>query len=293
MKIFSPSKTVVIHNPVSGRCRTQRHAAVLLQYLTSKGYRVRQTMFPGQASEFAASLCSEGGEAVLCVGGDGTLSEILATLPENVPVGFFPAGTINLLAMNLSIPQDAHKWLAMLEREALKPIYLGVANNRRFVNIASIGFDAHVVAKVSPWLKSWLHRGAYLLQALYEYPRYQTSQLAVHLNGVRTHGDIMGILVARGRYYAGRFAIWPDADLSVPSLRVLLLYGSHKRVLWSHGHKLILGTLLQSDTVRDVMAQEIAVSTNVPTSVELDGDPYGLTPVHFAIDPRARMVLVP
>ena len=62
----------------------------------------------GDATDYAANYAS-GYDVVACVGGDGTLSEVLAGLMQiknPPPVGYFPMGTANDIATTLGLPKN-------------------------------------------------------------------------------------------------------------------------------------------------------------------------------------------
>ena len=89
----------------------------------------------------------KGKTAVCCLGGDGTLGEVIRELDPMVRVGFFPTGTVNLFAMNLHIPELADPWLNMFENGKMQEVFVGEANGVPFLNVGSVGFDALVASK--------------------------------------------------------------------------------------------------------------------------------------------------
>ena len=103
-------KLMLIVNPVAGRggFKTQFGEAMLV--LANGGLRpdLYFTQNRGDATDFAANYAS-GYDVVACVGGDGTLSEVLAGLMQiknPPPVGYFPMGTANDIATTLGLPKN-------------------------------------------------------------------------------------------------------------------------------------------------------------------------------------------
>ena len=95
-------KLMLIINPAAGRGGYKVNLPEALNILDIGGYRT--TLFftsgRGEATEFAARYASEY-DTVACIGGDGTLSEVLAglmRLQDPPPVGYFPMGTANDVA---------------------------------------------------------------------------------------------------------------------------------------------------------------------------------------------------
>ena len=103
-------KLMLIINPVAGRggFKTQFGEAMLV--LANGGLRpdLYFTQNRGDATDYAANYAS-GYDVVACVGGDGTLSEVLAGLMQiknPPPVGYFPMGTANDIATTLGLPKN-------------------------------------------------------------------------------------------------------------------------------------------------------------------------------------------
>ena len=103
-------KLMLIINPAAGRGAYALDLPEALRTLDAGGYRTTLyfTAGRGDATRFAAQ---HGGEydTVACIGGDGTLSEVLAglmQLPSAPSVGYIPMGTANDVATTLGLPKN-------------------------------------------------------------------------------------------------------------------------------------------------------------------------------------------
>ena len=104
------TRLMLIINPAAGRGGFRNGLGDALNLLDKGGCRT--TLFftsgRGDATEFAAKYGADF-DIVGCVGGDGTLSEVLAGLMrlENPPmVGYIPMGTANDVATTLGLPKN-------------------------------------------------------------------------------------------------------------------------------------------------------------------------------------------
>ena len=96
-------------------------------------------------------------------GGDGTVQRCIdAVAGTDTAAAILPAGTANLLAMNLQIPDD-------LTQAVLTGLYgdrcrldTGSVNGEHFTVMAGAGFDARMIAEAGRELKDRLGRAAYL-----------------------------------------------------------------------------------------------------------------------------------
>ncbi|MCF0142327.1 MAG: acylglycerol kinase family protein, partial [Parasporobacterium sp.] len=103
-------KLLFIYNPNAGRGVIVQQLDAILNIFGEKGYAVsiRRTREPHDGQRFAAE---EGAQydLVVCAGGDGTLSEVVAGImaipkKDRPKVGIIPAGSTNDTSANYNIP---------------------------------------------------------------------------------------------------------------------------------------------------------------------------------------------
>ncbi|RMG45654.1 MAG: hypothetical protein D6718_06935, partial [Acidobacteria bacterium] len=215
---FAPEHTLVVWNRTAGRGPRRRAGIELARGLARRGYTVRDAPADGDRPG-----------AVIAIGGDGTLLRIVGAVPPEVPLALFPAGTVNLLARTLGLPRTPSEFLELLERPTLAPVRLGRADGRPFASVASVGFDAEVVAAVPERLKRALGPAAFVLQALREVARRGVPALEVRSDGELVEGAWCGLIAGRGPFFAGPFEALPGVHPSDGELTALLL-GGRRRV---------------------------------------------------------------
>jgi diacylglycerol kinase family enzyme len=99
----------------------------------------RPENLPQQAKRAVEAARAKSG-AVIAAGGDGTINVVAhATLPCSLPFGIVPQGTFNYSGRAHSIPLDTEKATRGLLQSQLKPIQVGVVNDRIFLVNASLG----------------------------------------------------------------------------------------------------------------------------------------------------------
>jgi YegS/Rv2252/BmrU family lipid kinase len=139
-----------IINPISGgvrpdaaRARAELASAIVDRH--GDPAEVFVTDRPGHARELTKAAVARGARLVMAWGGDGTINEVASQLVfGETPLGIVPAGSGNGLARQLSIspkPVDAIRRAIAAEP---RRIDVGELDDRIFVNVAGIGFDAHV-----------------------------------------------------------------------------------------------------------------------------------------------------
>jgi diacylglycerol kinase family enzyme len=171
---------------------------------------------------------------------------------------------------------------------------LRAAGRRYFVSVAGIGFDAHIVYKLSSELKmSWGVAG-YVLEAFRQVVRYPFPAFTCQMDGRECRATFA--VVHRTRLYAGWLHLAPSADLFEPRFAVCYFQsGRWPRYLVYAGVVLMRQHLRLSD-VELVEARKVscaAVEPGITIHFELDGELVGTLPATLEIVPDALTLLVP
>lgn len=145
-----------------------------------------------------------GFDRVVAVGGDGTVSAVCYALRDTgIPVLPYPAGTANLLALNLGVHLEPRVLaettvtgipvqfdLAEIE---LPETADGPAKRAGFAVMAGAGYDASIMEAAQP-MKSTIGAAAYLLGALAN-PTPTISHFEIDLDGNHIETDGIAVLV--------------------------------------------------------------------------------------------------
>jgi diacylglycerol kinase family enzyme len=156
---------------VTARARVVIHKALAADHDVT----VAETSRRGHATRLAQGAAAAGTEAVIVLGGDGTLNEAANGLVgTSTALGVLPGGSTNVFARTIGMTNDpieaTGELLAALARNAIRPVNLGSVNGRYFLFNVGLGFDAAVVATVER--RSALKR--YLGAALFVYGAFAT-----------------------------------------------------------------------------------------------------------------------
>ena len=105
----------------------------------------------------------EGAELVFAWGGDGTVQRCIDVLAgTGTPLAIVPAGTANLLATNLGIPEDIGAAVRTGLDGRQRSIDVGRLNGERFAVMAGAGLDAAMIHDADAGLKDRVGRIAYV-----------------------------------------------------------------------------------------------------------------------------------
>ena len=95
------SRTLIVMNPAAGQSDTERVLRLLAGAFAVRGasFDVAHTAAAGDAQRMAHEAAAHGYRAVVAVGGDGTVGEVITGVAgTDVPVGIIPKGTANQVA---------------------------------------------------------------------------------------------------------------------------------------------------------------------------------------------------
>lgn len=181
-------KLLLIINPNAGRGAYVDGLAQALKVLSDGGFdtTVHFTSKPKEATEMA-HLDAANYDVVACMGGDGTLSEVLAGLmmvDNPPPVGYFPLGTANDVATTLGLPKNN---LAAAARRIIKgrPHNFdvgGFGEDEYFAYIAAFGAFTEVSYTTPQDQKRALGHLAYVLQGAASLPNIESNHVKVEFD---------------------------------------------------------------------------------------------------------------
>ena len=161
---------MLIVNPNAGRGGYRFYFGDAMKVLADGGYQISLffTTRPGEATEFAACYAMEY-DTVACIGGDGTLSEVISGLmrvQNPPPVGYFPMGTTNDIATSLGLPKNDTVAAAkrILSGEPHPFDVGGFGDDEYFAYVAAFGAFTEVSYATPQDQKRALGQLAYVLQ---------------------------------------------------------------------------------------------------------------------------------
>ncbi len=274
----------LIINPVAGGYSEDKLRKIVTA-LESGGLapEVLLTKEAGEAIFLARRICREREEPfVVACGGDGTVNEVINGLePGKATLAVLPMGTANVLARELKIVsrEDA---VARIVRGETRPLTIGLLEagevRRRFLLMAGIGLDGHIVQGVREREKRIMGKAAYLLSAARLLRNWERERLEVDADGRRI--DCHSVVVCNVARYGGGFVMAPGADIFNPSLRVVCMLGDSRsanlRLAWA----VISGRVSGNRDVVFIDADEVAVSGK--KAVQVDGDYCCHAPVRIS-----------
>ena len=211
---------MLIVNPKAGRGSYRISFGDAMYVLAEGGYRT--TLFftrkRGDATRFAAQYAADY-DTVACIGGDGTLSEVLAGLMQldnPPPIGYFPMGTANDVATTLALPKnDTVAAAKRILTGTPHPFDVGgFGENNYFAYIAAFGAFTEVSYATPQDQKKMLGHLAYVLQGMQQLPKIEPIHTVVEYDDGIFEGNLLYGSVSNSTSVAGIVRL-PEAMVSL------------------------------------------------------------------------------
>lgn len=250
-------------------------------------------------------------DRVVAAGGDGTVSAVAYALRDSgIPIVAFPAGTANLVALNLGLPADPVA-LADLTLEGPHARIdvgeilsvgggdgtpLSPEGRAGFVMAAGAGFDAKIMESARE-LKSTFGVGAYVVAALQNLaPTHSRFELTLDGRTVETEG--IAVLVTNFARVQFDLAVSPASDAQDGVFEVIVPRTKSAAGLIPAVWAAVLDRVRTHPGRRPSLeyhtAREISVVADPPLPVQYDGEVVsGTTPLVARALPGAATFVVP
>ncbi len=217
-------KILVIINPKAGVKRNKKIEQFLVMHLPIDNFEMEiyYTKAALDGKKYVAKNKSKNWDAILVVGGDGTINEIGSELVNtNIALGIVPMGSGNGLARYLDIPMEIEASIKRFSKFSIKQIDVGVINNLFFFNSLGFGIDAVVSKKFS----ESKNRG------LKEYIRIAAPQIAnptkvnidVEINGKHRKCEAVFFSIMNIDQFGNGFIVAPGANAEDGILDIVII----------------------------------------------------------------------
>lgn len=283
-----------IINPISGIGRQKTVERLIADFLDTTAFQhtIAYTQAPKHATELAKHAASKGFDIVVAVGGDGSVNEVARGLiGSNTAMAILPAGSGNGLARHLNIPVTLKKALLLLQKGTQKKIDTIQFNDEQFVNIAGVGFDAHIGWEFSKFGKRGL--SSYIKVILRELSALKTQPFELIMDGKAHHTEAYLIGFANGSQWGNNAYIAPLADITDGIMDVVVVKKFPLIMGFLIGYKLFNKKIHTSTSVDVFKAKEVILKQRGKIA-HIDGEPLEIgQTIAIKVNPLSLNVIVP
>ncbi|CAN8286169.1 unnamed protein product [Cochlearia groenlandica] len=310
---------VFVVNPQGANGRTAKEWKKLLPYLRSrlgKDCNICESLTtgPSHAIDITREAIKDGADAVIAVGGDGTLHEVVnGFFWEGKPVsnlnseanhtaalGLIPLGTGSDFARTFGWKTEPREAVERIAKGIQTPVDVGVIGQKGrdlhyFINVA----DVHLSAKAGFYASKYKKFGnlCYVIGALQAFMGHQNRDMRIRVNGGEweMYPQVTALCVGNAKYFGGGMKITPNAVPGNGNLEVVVLQDFKWYDFVMKLHKLYNGTHLSVNNVSSTSVQSIEVeeiSDSGSIYVQSDGEHLGFLPSKFHVLPASINMII-
>jgi len=239
-----------IVNQTAGSGKAKNSIPMIEKFMQERtiAYTLLYTDKPDDAARIGGLIDWERAEAIVCVGGDGTVQETVGlAIGRSVKFGILPAGSANDFLY--SVPGEPPKFRSfeqkisfylekIIRTQTISVDAVRFNDTHHLLNIGGTGIDIQVLRDALP-IKKILGSAAYFISLVKNVFTYRTEEMTLSVDGVTQTGRFLLLAMCNGSYYGGHMQIAPPAKISdglltlckvkkMPRLKLLALFPSVK-----------------------------------------------------------------
>lgn len=300
-------RVAAILNPRADRGRTAQLAESLRRAVVGRlDVTLLETTCRGHALELARDAVAAGNEAVIAIGGDGTVHEVangLLSAPPNArpALGIIPAGSGNDVAFALDVTADLPRAIETIERGDTRSVDVGrieAVDGRSSYFLNNVGALLEGQINLASHKFTWPRGPGLYLRALAAtlMRRPPVAHLELVVDDLPLMCKAILLSIANGPRSGGKFQLTPTARIDDGRFDYLLAGPMHRLRLLLEVSKALRGRRAESPWIERGQFSTMTVRSNIPLPVHVDGEPW-LTPeehireLTITMQPHALRVL--
>ncbi len=293
-------KVLLLINPNAGKGGYKNSLGEVLMNFHQAGCSVT-VAFTDKRGDAPAIAAAEAGnyDRIVCVGGDGTLSETvtgLMTAGTRPELGYLPMGTTNDCAATLGIPHDPVQASRAAAAGRPVPFDVGRFNERYFTYVAAFGAFTEVSYETPQDQKYALGKLAYFLDGVSRLPNLTHRWARVEYDDGVLEDDFIFCGVTNSRSVAGFIRLKDTVGVSVSDglFEVLLIRNPESVLQVGPIMTDLLANKFDTEYVTMIKTRRVRFTLREPVKWTLDGEDGGS---HLQVEceniPHAVRILVP
>lgn len=290
---MSRKRILFVINPISGGKRKTAFNKQVLEVLDLDRFdpTFQLTSHSNHAFELAQCAVVDGYDAVIAVGGDGTINEIgSALIDTGVPLGIIPEGSGNGLALCLGIPTNESAAIRRINRFETLEVDSGVINENNFFSVSGMGFDANVSFNFAE--ENIRGPIGYMRSIVNVLSKYKTSNYKITVDGVMVEREAFMVSIANSPQFGNNAYIAPDASVNDGLLDVCIVHKFPFYILPKLIFHLFNRSANQSEYVEILPGKEILIIRENEGPVHIDGEPIYLDKeIKVHIKPKSLKII--
>lgn len=287
-------KILFIINPISGVGRHKTVEKLIDENLdrTIFDYELAYTKAAKHAIELSKKAVEENFNIVAAVGGDGSVNEVGRSLVNShSALAILPCGSGNGTARHLKIPMNLSKAMDIINKGNTIKMDTFNVNDEIAINVAGIGFAAHIAHKFSKIKKRGFSN--YLKIALRDSMKYRSQMCEIEINGETKKINAFIIDIANGTQWGNNAVIAPHAKNNDGFLDLCIVSDFPFRNFPLMATRLFTRSIHRSKYVEIIKVKELIIRQE-KNYAHIDGEPVIIgKELKVKINPLSLNIVIP
>lgn len=288
-------KILYIINPISGIKKTNKLQQIITSEMDKSLFEIsiRYTEHAGHAKKIAKEAVKNKIDIVVAVGGDGTINEISSQLiGSDTALAIIPKGSGNGLARFLKIPLNIQKAVQLINTAKFHKIDSIQLNGHYYVNMAGVGFDAHIAHLFDNYGKRGFKSYAKLVYK--EYKNYKSQNYNIIIDDTPSKLNAFTISFANSSQFGNNAHIAPLAKINDGLIDVCILNSFPSNKAIGLIFQLFTKQLTKSKYYKVYKAKNIKLKSDSELLGHIDGEPINFgNKLNISILPKSLKVISP
>lgn len=290
------SRIPLLFNPTSGGGVSASLSQFLLK--NSGDFSIYTTKSAKDSHELLKHFVDNKEPIVTVSGGDGSINQALEEiLGSDTALGILPTGTMNVFAREVGISTtNFSKVLKIIQDKHILETDVFTLNGSPFIQMAGLGYDAHIIEQTSTEDKIKLGPLAYA-QSLAKVFGSAPPQMHIETAEGQTEEGVC-VLLGNGKLYGGQVSLFEKARNTDGLIDALVIKSSGYQAVLDLGFRIMSGEALdkipKTENISYLQSASLKITSSKEIPYELDGEYYGRSK-SFIIskDARSLRVLAP
>jgi len=290
-------KLLFIINPHSGNNSLPKNIESIIKTTLDKEkfeFHIRFTKHAGHAEEIAQSAVEDDFNIIVAIGGDGTVNKVGKNLINtNATLGIIPTGSGNGFARHFKIPLTIREAVKTINNGNIEAIDTGIVNGQYFLNVAGIGFDAHI----GNLFNNKDHKRGFMNYArlvIKELLKYKPETYLIKSGDQENKVIANMICFANSSQFGNNAYIAPSADIQDKLLDICII---KKFPLWripEAVYRLFNKSIEKFPFYESFQSHNLMIHRENSGIVQLDGEPFEMdSTLEISTNPASLTVIVP
>lgn len=292
---------LVIINPNSGKRKSISVFNNILKpslELNSINYKTKTTTHSGHAEQIIESIDLLNFNAVLVLGGDGTMHEVINGLLKredgiNPPIANIPTGSGNSLLYDLGKFDIKDTINIILKNKIRKIDILELSTlNKKIYSMNLIGWGMGNDIGIRAEKMRWLGPMRYNVASLIEILKYKGRQATIKIDGIK-YDDSYALITICNTIHVGKgMKMAPNASLNDKKMDIIMIKDNFSKFeLLKLFPQLFSGNHIKNKKVTYVQAETFSLKTLKNDILNIDGEVKGETPINIKVIPECIKLL--